>query len=488
MVMVLAGTLLAALTALPQPEVLQEDSILYSDGAYRRFYYAVPADYATEGRWPLMVWLHGGVGGQELPSYDQAALEESPLLAEMLDRGFVLAFPCGQQGAVWWDSVGQRGVLDIVARLKQRLRIDDSRVIVAGFSDGASGAYALMMLSPTPFAGYMAFSGHLGVAAIDGGRSTWLESLASRPGIAVHTDLDPLYPAAEMSPTIDLAREAGASIDYYTLDGYGHDDAYLPSLLEPVLTFADTVRRRRFPERIVWKAGEPSACDWLQVDSIVEWPVLTSDADHNMVMVSRRISIGFIPDWESREGGVAVDRVPEGDSPANRVGLLSGDRVVSFAGAGVDSLADLSRAKEALSPGDPFTMAVVRDGRRLVLEGFLDPPVYYWLFPRSAPSVRIEAALEGNTFSLRVNRLCRLTLLLHPEMVDLGREVRVLCNGMKVYEGMVDEDPGMADSLRSVTGDLQRDYTACIELELSRLLPPMMAEGGRGAGGRRSGP
>jgi hypothetical protein len=465
----------AVLSAGPAPPgQLVEDSLLYSDSVYRHFYYAVPEECASGQRLPLLVWLHGGVSAPEAPEYEPEALQELHPIPELMARGFAVALPCGQEGATWWDPVGQQGILDIVAEMKRRLPIDASRVIVGGFSDGASGAMALAMLSPSPFAGYMAFSGHPGVGAIDGGRATYLASLANRPGMVTHTDLDGLYPSSAMSGAVELAREAGASIDYYTLDGYGHEPDYLPELEEEILAFADTVRRHRFPAAVVWKAGEPSGCDWLRVDSVVPWPILTTDAEHNMVMVSERISIGFIPDWEAT-GGIRVESVPEGDSPAVRAGLLSGDTIVAFDGVAMDSLADLSGHKAAMSPGDPFTMEVIRNGDRLTLEGELNPPQRYWLLPRTGPAVEIRAERDGNHIALETNRLCRITLLLHREMVDLQRPVRVSCNGLEVFRGPVEESPALADSILAATADSLRGYSAALRLDLEERMKPLLA-------------
>ena len=459
----------------PPTGVLVEDSLMYSDSVCRHYYYALPEGYAPDTPAPLLVWLHGGVSTEELADYGPEVLTDRYPIPQLMDMGFILALPCGQAGATWWDPVGQEGILEIVASLKSDLSIDDSRVLAGGFSDGASGSLGLMMLSPSPFAGYLAFSGHPGVAAIDGGRATYLTSLSNRPGIASHTDLDGLYPASEMAPAMELARSAGASIEYYTLDGYGHDAGYLPLLEEEVLAFADSVRRERFPRRISWRAGEPSGCDWLRVDSVVPWPVLTTDSDNNMVMVSERISIGFIPDWEA-EGCIPVVGVPEGDSPANRAGLLPGDTLVSFNGAPLGGLDDLSELKGEMEPGDPFTMEVVRDGASVMLDGRLNPPEHYWLFSRRGPSVTVQAEREGNRFRLQVNRLCTVTLLLHPEMVDLDGEIAVSCNGHRVFTGQVEETPGMADSLLEATGDCERLYTAKLRLDLEELLMPLMAD------------
>ncbi len=451
---------------------LLEDSVLYADSVYRHFYFAVPLSYESGTPAPLIMWLHGGVSTQELSDYEPEVLTEYHLIPAMLQRGFILVFPCAQSGALWWDSVGQQGIMDIIAALKHRLNIDDSRVFIGGFSDGASGSWALMMLQPSPFAGYLAFSGHLGVAAIDGDRATYLSSLSNRSGIASHTDEDGLYPSAVMAPSVELAQEAGAEIAYYTFEGYGHDADYLPLLEEDVMVFIDTTCRERFPEHLIWRTGEPSGCDWLMVDSIVPWPVLTEDTDHNMVLVSERLTIGFIPDWEAEIDGIPVVQVLDGDTPANRMDLQAGDVIIGFQDCPVMDLEDLSLLLSEMSPGDHFTMDVDRGDEQIHLTGNLNPPEYYWLFSRTAPSVTVEAVYSDNIFNLEVNRLCMVRLLLHPDMVDPDREVTVFCNGIEVYRGFVEMDPDMAIDTYARTGDRQRPWAGELVLDLEELMLP----------------
>ena len=314
-------------------DTLLSSSIMYSDSVDRYFYYAVPSEYGTNTESPLLLWLHGGVSTQELRTMEPADLADWPLMQSLLDEGFLLAFPCGQMDATWWDTVGETGVLDIVKWMKLNFNVDDSRVFTSGFSDGASGSFSLMMLHPSPFAGYLAFSGHPGVAAIDGKRSTYFPCLSNRPGIVTHTDLDGLYPSAEMAPAVALAESAGARIDYYTFQGFQHDPAYLPEMEDEIFAFLRETQRERFPERIIWEAGEPSGCDWLRVDSIVPWPVLTLDVDYNLPLVSERLTFGFYPDWEYEGDGVYVSGVVEdSDVPAARIGFQEGGRNCGFSG------------------------------------------------------------------------------------------------------------------------------------------------------------
>ena len=150
-------------------ETLLIDSILYPDSVERHFYYVIPPDCDPEELAPLFVWIHGGVSTEDLRTMEPETLMERYLIPRLLEEGYLIAFPCGQADAVWWDTVGEEGILRIVRWMKMSFSIDDSRIFIGGFSDGASGSFSLMMLRPSYFAGYLAFSGHIGVAAIANG-------------------------------------------------------------------------------------------------------------------------------------------------------------------------------------------------------------------------------------------------------------------------------------------------------------------------------
>ncbi len=455
-------------------ETLLIDSILYPDSIERHFYFVIPPDCDPEEQNPLFVWIHGGVSTADLHTMESETLMERYLIPRLLEEGYLIAFPCGQADAVWWDTVGEEGILRIVRWMKMNFNVDDSRVFIGGFSDGASGSFSLMMCSPSCFAGYLAFSGHIGVAAIDGGRATYLPSLANRAGIASHTDEDGLYPTEKMAPTIALAESAGAVIEYHTFGGFEHDPSYLPQMEDRIFEFLSETERERFPGSIIWEAGEPSGCDWLMVDSIIPWPLIGSDVDYNTVLVSDRLRFGFYADWDYEGDGVFVSAVVEGDVPAARLGLAENDIIIGFQGEDITSLDDIGILQEGMLPGDSFAIAILRDSEVLELRDRFNPAEYYWLLPRTGPSVRIEAEYSQNRFDISVNRFCVIRLLLHPEMVDFGSDIIVTCNGFEIFRGPVEEDGSFAMDNLMENLDLERCYTASLEFNLEELLLPLM--------------
>ncbi|MBN1434838.1 PDZ domain-containing protein [Candidatus Fermentibacterales bacterium] len=459
-----------------EPMVLYEDSIEYIDGITRHFYFVLPGT-GSDGPRPLLVYLHGGVSTEELASYSaDEVLGDHILIPRVLEEGMLVALPCAQLGAVWWDQAGEQGIVEIVRYMKAHFDVDDSKVFVGGFSDGASGSFGLAMLRPTPFAGFIALSGHMGVASLDGGRATYARSLAGRMVYAANTDLDRLYPAEQMLPTMALAESAGARIVYRAPEGWGHDWGYVPGLEGEILDFMLQVGREDYPSVVDWQTGEPGGRDWLRVDSIIPWPLLGEDFDHNMVMASDRLTFGFFPDWESDSDGVGVAGVvEEGDYPSVRMGMQSGDVITGFRGRAIRTMEDLYAAMEGMSPGDAFAMTLERDGRELEVSDHFNPPSYYWLFERTGPSVYVKATINDNVVNIETNRLCVLTLHLSQEMLELDQPVEIVCNGIGIFHGLIGQDLETAVRCFSETLDRQRVYVASMRLDLEELLLALLA-------------
>ncbi|MCK5842395.1 MAG: PDZ domain-containing protein, partial [Candidatus Sabulitectum sp.] len=262
--------------------------------------------------------------------------------------------------------------------------------------------------------------------------------------------------------------------EYHTFSGFRHDPSYLPRIEDRVMEFLSETERIRFPDRIIWEAGEPSGCDWLMVDSIISWPLIGEDRDYNTILVSDRLQFGFYPDREYEGNGVLIAGTLDGDVPAVRLELTEGDIITGFMNEPVKSLEDIGILQSEMHAGDWFSIEIQRDGETIYLEDSFNPPEYYWLFPRDNPSVRVEAAYSGNQFDISVNRLCDIRLLLHPEMVDFNSDIVVTCNGLEIFNGKVTEDGNFAMNNIMEHLDMERCYTAELILDLEELMPSLM--------------
>ena len=79
-----------------------------------------------------------------------------------------------------------------------------------------------------------------------------------------------------------------------------------------------------------------------------------------------RAYLGTIPDYATEVAGVKLSGV-RGGSPAEKGGLKGGDIIVEFAGQKIANIYDYTYALDAVKIGQPVTIAVMRDGKKMAL-------------------------------------------------------------------------------------------------------------------------
>jgi len=87
---------------------------------------------------PLVIWLHGGLGANN-PAKGVAAA--SNMAATWADSAaFALLAPSAWPSSPWWSQDAAIRLTDFVAKATRRPGIDGTRIVLAGASDGGSGA------------------------------------------------------------------------------------------------------------------------------------------------------------------------------------------------------------------------------------------------------------------------------------------------------------------------------------------------------------
>jgi hypothetical protein len=80
-----------------------------------------------------------------------------------------------------------------------------------------------------------------------------------------------------------------------------------------------------------------------------------------------RAYLGTIPDYAEEVEGVMLSGVGKG-GPADKAGVQARDVIVELAGKKIENIYDYTHAIEGLKIGQPVPMAVIREGKRVVLE------------------------------------------------------------------------------------------------------------------------
>jgi predicted esterase len=229
----------------------------------------VPSNYAPARRYQVRFQLHGGVGGRE--TNQPRGNGESPLPgAEQL-----YVVPYSWSDAPWWSDDQVLNLNTIVDAIKRTYNVDENRVVVAGVSDGGTGAYYIGMRDTTPYASFLPLNGFIMVLAngsIDDG-ATFPNNLRNKPMFVVNGGRDRLYPTSEVEPFVRHLM-TGVKIDYYPQPEAGHNTAWWPELKDTFEKFVVDHPRDPHPDKLTWETlnTEHNRAHWLIIDQLGSQP------------------------------------------------------------------------------------------------------------------------------------------------------------------------------------------------------------------------
>jgi acetyl esterase/lipase len=235
----------------------------------REFFYAlnVPDSYDATKRYQVRFQLHGGV---MRPSNQPRG---DGTIGALAGAEQIYVIPYAWADAPWWSEAQIENLTTILDTVKRTYNVDENRVVVAGVSDGGTGAFYIAMRAATPFASFLPLNGNLLVLRSDDVRSGDLfpNNLRNKPFFAVNGGRDPLYPAAFVQRYVSHLKEKGVEIDYEPQPDGAHNTAWWPSVKDSFEGFVRSHPRNPLPDTITWESTG-SAIDnrahWLIIDKL----------------------------------------------------------------------------------------------------------------------------------------------------------------------------------------------------------------------------
>lgn len=446
-----------------------EKEILCVDGKKRPYIIYIPKNYDPGIKTPMIVNLHGAVTWpmkNKKKRLKHAKRQEVTELA--IKNNWFIVFPFGEASATWWDNVGQSNVLNIIRETKRNFNIDDEKLWMTGFSDGASGSFHFAMTEPTDFAAFFPLCGDMGVGAQDGGNHLYPSNMRNLPLYVINTDEDHIYPSSRMIKTIDIAREAGANILYKEYNGFGHDFNFSAEELPRLERYFKRNSRNSIPHHLQWKTAQDkfSKVFWLKINEVTDADRASWHKDYNTKLLDESVAFGFIPEQGFEGSGVKVAKVHEGDTLSNRLGLKHNDIVIRCNETKISNLKDIKTFKTTVKHGDLVKTIVLRNGYEETLEANLPGPREYELFPRTLTSGAIVADFSANTFDVKASRVNGFSIYLHPDMIQLDQDVVIKTEGKELYRSKV--TPDIAFMLNNFLENRDREllYFKKIEIDL----------------------
>lgn len=199
------------------------DTLVAPDGSKAAL--VVPSG-ATKGKtkgYPLVVWLHGGLGANN----PAKGLQAAPGFAALADSGrFALLAPSAWPASPWWSASARDRLLALLDAATRKPGVDASRIVLAGASDGGTGALWLAVALRGAWGGKLR-----GVAvwstnpSVLEGRGATLD-VSGLAGLAIRWragSLDRLYDPRDVAGWWRRLEGAGAVLDTRLDPLAGHD-------------------------------------------------------------------------------------------------------------------------------------------------------------------------------------------------------------------------------------------------------------------------
>ena len=180
-----------------------------------------PVSFRRDTTYPLIIYLHGGIGTQ-LTTKGEKAYEMLSPLGDSLS--LFLASPSANRYAPWWSASGLYRIMQTLRFMSLHCPINPDKVFLAGVSDGATACYAVANAMCGPFAGFIAVSGFGGMLS-NFGFQLYPSNIMQRPIYSVNAGKDRLYPLEEVDKFLDWLANNGVSVErkYYPYEQHGFD-------------------------------------------------------------------------------------------------------------------------------------------------------------------------------------------------------------------------------------------------------------------------
>lgn len=191
------------------------------DTTYQPYSIKLPNDFDPAKKYPLLVVLHGS--GQD----DQGMLNGE----DFGNSKFILAAPNGRGTSNCYSTPGsQDDIKECIEDVIANYNIDETRIVLAGFSMGGYGVFRTFYQTPGRFAGIAIFSGHPNLANkwMTGSHPDFtdintLNIFKSIPVFIYHDKIDLNCPYEVMERTVNLLKQQGTNLEFVASSGMGHN-------------------------------------------------------------------------------------------------------------------------------------------------------------------------------------------------------------------------------------------------------------------------
>jgi predicted peptidase len=203
---------------------VKEMTLKLESGTDLRYTLALPPSFSPDLAYPLVLALH--YGGQVTSYYGKGYLANLVLPALRELNAVMVAPDC--PGAGWTDPQSESAVMELLHTIQNNYRVDSRRIVITGYSMGATGTWDLVFKHPRLFAAAIAVSGMppRGIVLNDPGTAI----------LVIHSRDDELFPLDSVRKFVQACESRHIAVELRVVAVLSHYyfDRFAPALREAV--------------------------------------------------------------------------------------------------------------------------------------------------------------------------------------------------------------------------------------------------------------
>ncbi|MGW9528675.1 PHB depolymerase family esterase [Paenibacillus terrae] len=219
------------------------------DNSLQRYTIQLPRSYSADRQYPLIVLMPGKRYELGLPDFQKRGFGQG-----WEEEAIFVTFSC--RGVTLGSYIGEAAFLEALDVILQAYRVDEDRIYLTGYSNGAYAAWAMAQAYPSRFAA---------IAVIAGApHPKHLMNLLNMPIFNVVGDQDYLFAQAYTAPETELLSDHYKGVVERCSN---HWDTHELRLLDGVLSWLMQWKRVMVPQRIAYRTerGRHNRAYWLEL-------------------------------------------------------------------------------------------------------------------------------------------------------------------------------------------------------------------------------
>jgi predicted esterase len=234
----------------------------------------IPRNFDENKKYPLVIMLHGAGSNHRLSlrrvfgksnGPGETDVETSRVFPQFRDVDYIVASPFAR-GTMGYQGVAEKDVMDVLADVKKRFRIDEDRTYLTGLSMGGGGTLWIGLTRPDIWAA---------IAPVCPAPPAGTEELAGNalnyPAWFHHGDKDQAVPVAVSRDWTKKLKDLESTVEYTEYPGVNHNSWENAYANGQIFDWFSKFKRNPFPDRVRYATHQYkyNKAYWVNIDNVI---------------------------------------------------------------------------------------------------------------------------------------------------------------------------------------------------------------------------